>query len=64
MCTPSINIDGSIVAGESTSCFKIGSVLDSDSVLYQNLINMKCSMCQLIQNLSRVHLEAIGEDYV
>lgn len=45
-CTPSINVDGTISAGESNLCAKIGHVKDSDHTLLQNLQNLKCNRCE------------------
>lgn len=61
LCTPSVNIDGSISAGESTSCKKIGYVTDDDATITLNLKHMRCSRCGLSGNLDRTHLKAIGE---
>jgi hypothetical protein len=61
MCTPSVNVDGSIVAGESPSCYKIGTVENDELKLTQNLINMTCSNCGLVNNLSQEHKRIIGE---
>jgi hypothetical protein len=51
MCTPSINIDGTIVAGESPFCHKIGTVDTPDSEIVQELLNMNCNNCGLEDNL-------------
>jgi hypothetical protein len=61
MCTPSVNIDGSISAGESHLCTKIGMVGDSNLKLTNAVCNMRCSKCGLVDNLSPVHKEALGE---
>jgi hypothetical protein len=62
-CTPSINIDGGIVAGEAPSCYQIGTVWDDKGTLAENLIKMKCNRCGLVENLPREYRQAIGEDY-
>jgi hypothetical protein len=49
-CTPSINIDGSIVAGEAPDCEVIGNVFDT-SKLHDGLLNLKCDKCGLSKNL-------------
>jgi hypothetical protein len=60
VCTPSINIDGTIVAGEADTCHPIGTV-DSDlKEVEENLKIMRCDQCGLNVNLSRKYLEAIG----
>ena len=61
MCTPSVNIDGSISAGESPFCHKIGNVTDPTEVLDENLRKMRCSRCGLVNNLDHKHKRAIGE---
>jgi hypothetical protein len=59
MCTPSINVDGSVVAGESSSCYKIGTVESTDEELLANLRNMVCNKCGLENNLEDYHKVAI-----
>jgi len=61
MCTPSINIDGSISAGESNSCHCIGTVYDSNLELTNKVCNMRCDKCGLVNNLDELHKGAIGE---
>ncbi len=51
MCTPSINTDGSVVAGEAPSCYKIGTVKSTNEELTHNLNNMKCGKCGLYKTL-------------
>jgi len=60
MCTPSINIDGSIVAGETPFCYKIGTIDSTLEELTKNVCNMKCNKCGLENNLSVMHKNAIG----
>jgi hypothetical protein len=60
MCTPSINIDGSIVAGETPFCYKIGSVDSTLEELTNNVCNMKCNKCGLEDNLGVLYKNAIG----
>lgn len=59
-CTPSINVDGSISAGESNQCYRIGTVDSSDSELTNNLLSMQCNHCGLEDNLKHEYREAIG----
>lgn len=61
MCTPSVNIDGSISAGESNDCTIIGYVTDDLSSLYNRLCSMKCNRCKLVYNLTNLQKKAIGE---
>jgi hypothetical protein len=61
MCTPSININGDIVAGETNSCFIFGNVINSPEQLTENLIKMRCNKCGLLDGLSIQHKLAVGE---
>jgi len=45
MCSPSINIDGSISVGETPSCYKIGTIYSTDEDIMNNIKNMKCGKC-------------------
>lgn len=62
MCTPSINIDGSIAAGETNSCSVIGTVYDGNEKLTENLYSLKCNKCGLVNKLDRAFKRAIGEE--
>jgi hypothetical protein len=59
MCSPSINHDGSIVMGETTSCLPIGTVEDSPQTLTERLLQASCNRCGLASNLSAVQRNAI-----
>ena len=61
MCTPSVNIDGSLVAGESPFCTSFGSVDSDNKTLTNNLCNMSCTRCGLSKNLSAHPIAAIGQ---
>lgn len=61
MCTPSVNIDGSLSAGESNSCHRVGTVNDSNLVLTNKVCSMTCDKCGLVRNLDDLHKTAIGE---
>lgn len=50
-CCPSIDIYGNILAGESSSCYSIGTVEDDDQKLLFNLKHMKCNKCKMENNL-------------
>lgn len=52
MCTPSIDVEGNVRAGESRFCYKIGTVESPEDVLLKNLIHMNCNKCGLEDNLS------------
>jgi hypothetical protein len=58
-CSPSINVDGSIVAGEFDSCQKIGNIFDTEiSEIESNLLK-KCNKCGLMDNLNEEQRRAI-----
>jgi len=61
-CSPSINPDGSVVAGESDTCWQIGTVRSSPAGLQRALIEMRCDRCGLHANLSDDLLRAIGAE--
>lgn len=60
-CCPSIDIDGTVHAGESDTCYKIGTVSTPPTRITRAIEQMTCSKCGLVDNLSRVHMDAIGE---
>jgi len=60
MCTPCIGADGSIYPGESRLCASIGQVGDSDEAVLENLLNLNCNRCGLMDKLEKQHLKAIG----
>lgn len=60
VCTPAINIDGTVVAGEADTCHKVGTVDSSLGELNDAICNMRCNRCGLGNNLSQLHLDAIG----
>jgi len=47
LCSPSINIDGSISAGETNTCSRIGTIYDNNETITKNLIDMQCHNCGL-----------------
>jgi hypothetical protein len=51
MCSPSIDVHGNVLAGESRFCHKIGTVESSEEELLENLLTMKCNKCGLEDNL-------------
>jgi hypothetical protein len=60
VCAPSINIDGTVVAGESDTCYALGTVDSDVKEVEENLKSMSCKTCGLHDNLSPRYLEAIG----
>jgi len=61
LCSPSINIDGSVRAGETDTCFKLGTVDSTEGDLDEAYRTMHCNRCGLVKNLGPNHLAAIGE---
>lgn len=61
MCIPSINIDGTLAAGESNFCSVFGHVTDPNIQLTNKLVSLKCGKCGLYKNLDSNALKAIGE---
>lgn len=61
-CTPSVNIDGNIVCGETPSCASVGNVRTSSlETITQRIATLRCSRCGLLDNLDIRHRNAIGE---
>ncbi|MFI5296667.1 MAG: hypothetical protein ACHREM_01100 [Polyangiales bacterium] len=60
-CSPSISADGSVVAGESNACFKVGTVDSTNQEITDAMINMRCNACGLVDNLTFEQKRAIGE---
>jgi hypothetical protein len=46
-CTPSINVDGTILAGEFNPCYSFGYVTDDNTTLYNNICKFNCNKCNL-----------------
>lgn len=59
-CTPSITHEGHVVAGETRSCFRIGTVESSNEELTKAVLGMKCNACGLEDNLTPEQKRAIG----
>jgi len=51
MCSPSINVDGTLVAGEAPSCHAIGTVQSTGEEITKNILNIQCGRCGLQKNL-------------
>jgi hypothetical protein len=60
MCIPSVNVDGSISAGETNFCHIIGNVDSSNEEITKRILKMKCNNCGLEENLSPMHKKVIG----
>lgn len=63
-CSPSISSDGTLVAGETNSCFPIGTVNSTAVEVTKALINMVCNKCGLVDNLTQIQKIAIGESRI
>ena len=63
MCTPSVNVNGEISAGESNSCEIVGHVKDDLDKIFKRLISMRCNKCGLVYNLTDDQKRAIGEKW-
>jgi MoaA/NifB/PqqE/SkfB family radical SAM enzyme len=60
-CSPAISDNGDVVAGETRSCWKIGTVWSTMDEITQALISMgRCNRCGLEDNLSLQHKRSIG----
>jgi len=60
-CSPSISSTGAFVAGETNSCFKIGTVDSTPEELTRGVFQMgSCDRCGLEKGLGSAHREAIG----
>lgn len=58
-CTPSIDINGNIKAGEFNACNSVGTVKDYQMTIYNNIKNLKCNNCKMEDKLSPLHLSVI-----
>lgn len=63
-CTPSVDVDGTVRAGETPDCFKIGTVDDSVATLSYNTLHMTCETCGLVDSLSHEQKTAVGESRI
>ena len=65
MCSPSINVDGTVVAGEAPECAVIGKVGTLGTPIQEmtkNLVHMRCDWCGLMDGLDGEYREAVGEE--
>jgi len=64
LCSPSINADGTIVAGEVDGCYTLGDVETATVASVDKVLKtMKCNRCGLVDNLDEFHADAIGESH-
>jgi hypothetical protein len=64
-CQPSINIDGTIVGGESNDCPRTtGSITMSDKQLGDLMRSSSCNDCGMLNKLSPVHHAAVNYIHV
>lgn len=60
-CSPSISDNGDVMAGETRNCFKLGTVWSSNLELSRAICDMKCNRCGLVDVLTPIQKQAIGE---
>lgn len=60
LCTPSINVDGTVVAGETPECCQIGTVTSTENEFISNILSMKCNRCTLENGLTDPQRAAIN----
>lgn len=61
-CTPSVNVDGTVVAGEADTCARIGTVQESSILdIERNLKVLRCGKCGLYGNLEDYQRAAIED---
>lgn len=60
-CIPSIDINGTVRAGETNKCHAIGTIHSTQEEMTEALVSMRCDECGLVNNLTQVHKRAIGE---
>jgi hypothetical protein len=60
VCAPSINVDGTIRAGEADTCLQVGTVRSPVAEVEAALRTMRCGRCGLGCHLSAEQLNAIG----
>lgn len=60
ICSPSINVDGTVRAGEADTCHQIGTVDSTPQEIEEALVGMRCGKCGVGGHLSTTHLRAIG----
>jgi len=58
-CNPSINVDGSVRAGEPDTCYQLGTVYSSPDDIHTALKDMQCDECGMIENLTGRELSAL-----
>ena len=50
-CTPSISVDGTVVAGETPFCQEVGTIFSSELDLLDGIIHVSCNECGTWKNL-------------
>lgn len=60
-CTPSVDVDGTVRAGETPLCKRVGTVDSPVTEIENNLRRMRCARCGLIHKLSPMHRGIVGE---
>jgi len=63
-CCPSVNIDGTVVAGELPICYPLGTVDDDDLALSTKMRTMACNKCGLYDGIDQELRLAVGESRI
>ena len=60
ICTPSIDPDGTMHAGEVDTCLPIGTVRSTIKEIERSIVNLQCDRCGLAKNLNPLQRAALG----
>lgn len=61
-CCPSVNVDGTVRAGEMDTCAQVGTVADDLESIEEKLVMLQCGACGLRDNLPEDVRAMIGEE--
>lgn len=61
-CTPSIDIDGTIRAGESPECYPLGTIFDTNAHLTEATLRHDCDRCGLHERLPAGFREVLSNE--
>lgn len=64
VCSPSVDIDGTVRAGEADTCFRLGTVTSSMEHIEKGFSEMACGICGLRDNLTPSMKLLIGEEEI
>lgn len=60
MCSPSVNVDGSISMGESRLCEHVAMISDSIEAITEKIRRSQCNKCGMVDKLSPMHKAVIN----